>query len=377
VAPALAAPRGSKAASPAKWVLQPVPNPSGSVETYLTGVSCASRAFCVAVGSSQSSAGSSSQPLSEVRHQGKWSIQPVPLPSGSVGGLLTRVSCTPSGFCFAVGAFYSSMGYAATLAEEWNGSGWTIEPTSNPAQAENTSLGGVSCTSARACTAVGGAQLIPIQMHPGSATFVERWNGSTWSVQQAPALSPNLLEAVSCPAERDCSAVTTSGPLAGQWNGSTWSAQTMADASGTPTDISCTAADACTLVGYDDSNYPVSTPVAERWNGSSWVSQTPLNPPNPGGIGSRLLGVSCASARICTAVGYSHRTLVEVWNGGTWSVQPNPNPNDSLGQLNAVSCTRSGPCLAVGTYGASEGDLPLVELRLAGDTRASLRRRSP
>jgi hypothetical protein len=141
----------------------------------------------------------------------------------------------------------------------------------------------------------------------------------------------------------------------------------MADASGTPTDISCTVADACTLVGYDNSNYPVSTPVAERWNGSSWVSQTPLNPPNPGGIGSRLLGVSCASARICTAVGYSHRTLVEVWNGSTWSVQPTPTPNDSLGQLNAVSCARSGPCLAVGTNDVSGGDLPLVELRLDGD----------
>jgi hypothetical protein len=42
-----------------------------------------------------------------------------------------------------------------TLAERWNGSGWEIQPTPNPAGATDLNLAGVSCPTRRACTAVG------------------------------------------------------------------------------------------------------------------------------------------------------------------------------------------------------------------------------
>jgi hypothetical protein len=47
---------------------------------------------------------------------------------------------------------------------------------------------GVACTSATGCTAVGysspnGANLVN---HPSPATLAERWNGSTWSIQPTP-----------------------------------------------------------------------------------------------------------------------------------------------------------------------------------------------
>jgi hypothetical protein len=69
-----------------------------------------------------------------------------------------------------------------------------------------------------------------------------------------------------------------------------------------------------------------------------------------------LDGVSCAGAQ-CVAVGAwyygvknGEHTLVEVWPGRTWSLQPSPDgPRDSW--LTAVSCAPAGPpgtCLAVG-----------------------------
>lgn len=41
----------------------------------------------------------------------------------------------------------------AALAEAWNGSSWTVQPTPNPDG--YASLAAISCTSASACTAVG------------------------------------------------------------------------------------------------------------------------------------------------------------------------------------------------------------------------------
>ena len=74
-------------------------------------------------------------------------------------------------------------------------------------------------------------------------------------------------------------------------------------------------------------------------------------------IASELLGVSCVSATDCLAVGDQTNlssgrslTLVQSWNGSTWSTVPSPNANgDNF--LSGVSCTSAGFCAAVGKYG--------------------------
>jgi hypothetical protein len=42
-----------------------------------------------------------------------------------------------------------------TLAERWDGTGWTVEPTPNPIAAMLSCLYGASCTDGGACVAVG------------------------------------------------------------------------------------------------------------------------------------------------------------------------------------------------------------------------------
>ena len=354
-------PRVTARPSAGAWVVEPTPSPGPGPYADLTGVSCV-RSFCAAVGYTTNAATFLQQPLSEMRHSGVWTIAPVPLPSGSVGGSLARVSCTASGFCVAVGQWVNaSFGLSEPLAESWNGSGWVIEPTPLAAGAGTGSLSGVSCSSGRACTAVGFGGL----MHGAEVALVERWNGSDWSLQATPGQASWV--AVSCPSERDCTAVGDNGGSdppahAGQWNGSSWSLETTSDPNGVVTDVSCTSRDSCTLVGSDQ-----STTLAERWNGSSWTTQTTLNPFNPGGDGSQLRGISCASRRNCTAVGYSEGTLVEQWNGEQWSVQPTPTMDTTSSTLGAISCTRWGPCIAVGTYTEPNSVVvPLVELRRGG-----------
>jgi hypothetical protein len=98
--------------------------------------------------------------------------------------------------------------------------------------------------------------------------------------------------------------------------------------------------------------FGTSSTLVEHWNGSTWTIQ---HSPGPG-LASELNDVSCPSARSCFAVGSFNgvdgnpRTLVERWNGSTWRVQKSPN-NPYLGgsQLITVSCASARACMAVGT----------------------------
>ncbi len=79
--------------------------------------------------------------------------------------------------------------------------------------------------------------------------------------------------------------------------------------------------------------------------------------PNNGTNDNDLLGVSCASARSCKAVGFYtneigvNQTLIESWNGISWSVVPSPDNGTAYNVLIGVSCRRAGKsCTAVGDY---------------------------
>src|SRR5207248_6270895 len=151
-------------------------------------------------------------------------------------------------------------------AERWNGgtNTWTIEPTVDPAGAQASSLAGVSCTSATACTAVG----FYFSSSGSDLPLAERYTG-TWGLQAGLQAPPNPAGA-------------TASFLAG---------------------VSCTSATACTAVGHYNNSSGTSVTLAEGWNGNtnSWTVQST---PNPGGGTSRtLVGVPCPPARSCTAVG--------------------------------------------------------------------------
>jgi hypothetical protein len=189
-----------------------------------------------------------------------WTIQSTPDPSGATYSTLYGVSCTAATACTAVGYYQNSSDTVVTLAERWNGASWVIQPTPSPAGATYSVLSGVSCTAAKACTAVGYYQ----NSSHTVVTLAERWNGSSWVIQSTPNHSG-----------------ATGSYLSG---------------------VSCTAAKACTAVGdYVNSSGTADLTLAERWNGSSWAIQPT---PNPTGAGiSVLSGVSCTAAKACTAVG--------------------------------------------------------------------------
>ena len=257
-----------------------------------------------------------------------WTLNPTTNPASWTDSILNGVSCKAASACMAVGTYDTGSGNTATrlaLSEQWDGSSWTVQPTANPAGSVYANLNGVSCTSPTACTAVG--------FYGSDQPLAERWDGTNWTVQPTPSPAGS-------------SGVVLNG-------------------------VSCTSATACIAVG-DTSNtdaHGVSTglPLAEVWDGTSWTTQTIPKPAGSPNIS--LNGVSCTSATVCIAVGYvqingaGNIPLAERWDGTSWTVQTTPNPTTSTSsELSGVSCTSATTCIAVGTYDTSGTNVNLLQL---------------
>src|ERR1700678_3048671 len=119
------------------------------------------------------------------------------------------------------------------------------------------------------------------------------------------------------------------------------------------TSVSCTAGPACMAVGHSFGSGEKA--LAESWDGSAWsIVPTPDAGDTTNPLVSNVLnGVSCVSDQACTAVGEyvgasGWQTLIESWDGSTWSIVPSPSVSPSLGTyLDGVSCLSATFCTAV------------------------------
>jgi len=138
-------------------------------------------------------------------------------------------------------------------------------------------LSAVSCTSPRACTAVGSSG-------SGQFALAERWDGSKWTIQHVPDVNP-----------------------AGYTQLST---------------VSCSSPSACMALGTYD---VAASAIAESWNGAAWQLHSMPGPPRPQ-PSVRPAGLSCTGPAACVAVGTDGRTLAEIWADGHWQITPTPSP---------------------------------------------------
>jgi hypothetical protein len=352
---------------PPSWSV--VPSPNGPPADELDGVSCVSVTACTAVGFSGGGTGT----LVESWNGTSWSV--VPSPNGPPADELDGVSCVSVTACTAVGF---SGGGAGTLVESWNGTSWSVVPSPSPVSTQPEALRGVSCVSAAACTAVGD------YFSDGYKTLAESWNGTSWSVVPTPRTPGQgaQLNAVSCVSATTCTAVGYYYGVAGipktlaeSWNGTSWSVVPTPhppplSSSSYLYGVSCVSVAACTAVGSHENSSRAQRVLVESWNGTSW-SVVPT--PNAGRIdsGNVLTGVSCVSATDCTAAGgyynwanNSEKTLVESWDGTSWSVVPSANAGlpTSFNLLNGVSCVSAAACTAAGYfYGSHSPEKTLIE----------------
>lgn len=227
--------------------------------------------------------------------------------------LSTRYRARRRRACAAVGWYVNRAFTALALAERWNGARWVLQPT--PSRA-NAALFAVSCTSARACTAVGSIGK--------RQTLAEAWNGTRWAIQPTPNPTGGL-----------------SAQLAG---------------------VSCASARACIAVGSYETRAFQTRTMAEIWNGTRWLIQATPNP--KAAASAQLADVSCASARTCTAAGSSwititvgkvpvnkYATLAEAWNGSRWRIPADARPAWRVLHLPVRGVVRHGARLHRGRVG--------------------------
>lgn len=371
---------GAASAGAAGWALVPTA-PAGDQGSQLHGVSCTAPTACVAVGSTFTAAGQE-LPLAEHWDGHHLTLQSSPsLPGAS--GRLTSVSCVSSNQCFAVGQLTSaSTGQTQPLAAAWSGGAWTALSVPDPAGTQLASLASVSCASATSCAAVG--SFLSTELG-GEVPLAERWNGTSWSIQDVPTpagVTNPALQSVSCPATNRCEAVgsyQTGGlpffaPLAEAWNGTSWTIQatpTPANArAATLNSVSCSPSSpaACLAVGTVHPQDGGDKALVLRWNGSTWTRQPGFSVK----AATDLYGVSCPTSA-CKAIGQvvlspdqATPLAEELRLDGALPEAAAEPPRTHESGLNAVACPSMSFCLAVGSAGPLGQTRALAERFTAG-----------
>lgn len=358
------------------WAVQPVSGPAGSLASELLAVSCPTATACTA-GGSQINGAQTPVPLAEAWNGTTWSAQAVPNPAGAIGAGFSGLSCATPATCVATGSYGNASGASVLLAEAWNGTNWRIQATPSPAGSTGSEFLAASCSAAAACTAVGATTIST----PGgrgasgggsmTVSLAERWNGTNWRIQATPNPARSVgtgLAAVSCSATTSCTAAgsydTTSNlarATAAAWGGRNWHGQATPSPAGASISsgligVSCASARACTAAGFGTGSSGNSTTLTERWDGTRWRMQP--SPAPAGAVSAVLNGVSCSAARTCTAVGeyfsagQRELALAERWSGGQWRLQAFPMPPAGAqgSDLSGVSCPAAGTCFATGWY---------------------------
>ncbi len=260
-----------------------------------------------------------------------------------------------------------------TLAEHWNGSAWSVVPT----PADSGYLFSVTCSSTSECWAVGAS--LDSQKNPLNG-IIYHWNGAQWSeASRASSGQPfDEFDSVTCTDSSDCWAVGYAGPnqiqynflpgvapsltggaaLVEHWNGIDWTIVPTPGVSAPLgqelTAVTCTESSNCWAVGTTmDANGNPSSSLVDHWNGSTWSTTPSLDPSTPANI---LTTVTCLDASSCWATGATNDAsgqnttpapYIENWNGTSWTVEPSPNVI-AFGWLAGLACVPGTGCFATG-----------------------------
>jgi hypothetical protein len=229
----------------ARWRSIASPIPSGSTFGGLTGVSCVSVRFCLAVGFYSPKNSFDVKPLVERWSNGSWSLVAVP---GVKNGFET-VDCVAANDCFASGG--------PELLMHWDGHAWSTVPLERPSA--DATIWSLSCATPQFCMGVGDRRL---RNRPARPLFV-RYDGRRWSVVASPPAPPGRsfsVYGVSCASARSCDAVGTSAgnnsfrPLAEHWDGARWKVVPAPAPSGSAASqlnaVSCRSGAPCAAVGW-------------------------------------------------------------------------------------------------------------------------------
>jgi hypothetical protein len=234
-------------------------------------------------------------------------------------------------------------------------------------------LGGVAALSSGNAWAVGAWRRTASS---GYKTLIEHWTAGRWRLQASPSPGndSNSLTGVAALSSTEAWAVGsyhTNGQslktLIEHWNGTAWKVQPSPSPvtdNNTLSAVVATSRSNVWAVGNTLSTSGEQRTLIEHWNGRSWTVQ---HSPSPGSS-SQLTAVAAVSGSNAWAVGYSDssdgttsKTLVEHWNGSSWQIQASPNPSVQYNFLCGVAATSRTNAWTDGMYVQAGYQAPIME----------------
>src|SRR5229473_2962006 len=203
---------------------------------------------------------------------------------------------------------------------------WNIIPSPNPGQGNN-ALYGVAAISTRSVWAVGTSQNNGVGT---PQTLIEHWNGTSWQVVSSP----------------------NPGSQYNYLNGA----------------IAVSGSNAWVVGTYQSSNSSSNLQtLTERWNGKKW---SVVLSPSPGSWNNSFSSVArVPGTNQLWAVGITSNsdyqnnlTLIEHWDGTSWSVVSSPTVGTSYSYLEEIArVPGTSHVWAVGFYNTNSGTQTLIE----------------
>jgi hypothetical protein len=307
------------------WTVQPnVPAPSKSAR--LAAVSADSATDAWAIGQFVGDQGSGIDEQSEVLHWDGTSWTQVSFPNPTVNTVFDVHAVSPSD-AWAVGFASDGRGSGTSrnLILHWDGISWSEVPNVPSVPGDGNGLFGVTATSATDAWAVGSHDTL--NDPTGDKSAILHWDGSTWTaVANLPNPGPdNVLGKVSAdPSGNDAWAVGkvfgsdgNNHPFFLHWDGYAWTQVPSVDpasAVSVVNDVQTFSPTDAWAAGESFSTSGPNTTLLEHWDGTSWSQVASANP----GVSNGIAALAAVSPTDVWAVGSTEPPFtvpnVLLWN---------------------------------------------------------------
>jgi hypothetical protein len=289
----------------------------------------------------------------------QWTVIPSPN-QGTMSNELLGVAAVSTNDIWSVGDFVAGpyVNTLRTLAEQWNGTAWTVVPTPNPGTSprDYDSLQEVSATSTSDVWAVGYSGNID---RYADRSLIAHFDGTSWSLARSPNHhTTQRLSGVAALSSTDAWAVGQYfdyspygyGALIEHWNGRTW--KEVPNPATRPL---------YAVAALGRSNvWAVGGAQILHWDGTSWQIAPSPQPLSGADYESRAVAAVSAGniwavgyALIPSGEGYMYQTMIEHWDGSSWQVVGGAEPNLGTDLLFGVTALSPTGVWAVGTSGGS------------------------
>ena len=263
--------------------------------------------------------------------------------NSNTGNVLNAVTAVSSDDVWAVGFSFTCTALLKPMALHWDGTKWSTVPTPKLNTNDNSALNGIVAFATDNVYAVG----YQPATNGAVQTLIEHWDGSAWSVVPSPNgnSTGNVLTSISGTSPNDIWAVgTLTAPnievrtLALHFDGNQWTVVPTPNPVGGSsldqnvlTSVVAVSPDDVTAVGFTLFNFSELTMV-QHWDGNSWTVVSSPNQSSAFGSFNTLRGVTAVNGTDLYAVGFfadsasagQQLTMVLHFDGNAWTIINSP-----------------------------------------------------